>query len=166
MKRKFGKAIRLVESYLSSTEELPDVLAGRIVAMVLIGILFLVIGVFVGCRLHELDFVVWSVVLAALVLGRCTVLIHTVKRYGFEVLEGKVEKVHEIPATGVCTVTLVLWDGQKIKLLLGTQRRIRMGVTYRFYFCKRGKSIVRRQQADIGTGNSMYLGCEEIGNKA
>lgn len=132
--------------------------------MALIAILFLSIGVFTGCHTHSAGLALWSVVLAVLVLGRCAALIYTVKKHGYGTLEGKIEKVHDIPAVGVCMVTLVLRDGQKTKLLLGTQRRFRTGAMYRFYFSWKEERADGGSRLDAGTGNSIYLGCEECGN--
>ena len=164
VKEKLEQTMHLIEIFLTDTAEIPHVLMDRIVVMMLIATLFLSIGVFAGYRVREAGFILWSVVIAVLVLGRCIGLFYKVKRRGYKILEGRVEKIHEIPATSIGTITLKLSDGQKAKLLLGTQRRFRIGAAYRFYFCRGVKRMDGGQQTDAGIGNSLYLGCEEVGN--
>lgn len=131
--------------------------------MAVIAVLILSIGIFTGCQLRSAELIWWSVVPAALVLVRCVLLLYAVNKNGYEVLEGRIGKVRAIPAMDICMVTLLLADGDMTKLLLGKQRTLKAGKTYRFYFCgKSGKDAA--SQTDAGTGNGLYIGCEEIGN--
>ena len=154
----------VAEGFFLSIRKLPQVLLERTAVMAVIAILFFAIGIFTGFRMQRTELILWSAVLALLILCRCLTLISTVGKYGYEVLEGKIEKVHDILFVNACTATLLLEDGSTTRLLLGKQGRFKTGKRYRFYFCRKCESAGGKVRKNDRTCKSLYLGFEEIGD--
>lgn len=143
--------------------QIPFYFADRVRKLCILSFFILFFGLFMGIAQSSVNLAAWSAVLGIWGLVKAFFTAREALAGEYEAVEGIVTGIQRIyPIGRLQRVNISGSDGRQTELLLDRGVRIRLWMTYRFYFRKKETALtgIRRIDAAFNTGS--FYGFEEI----
>lgn len=157
---------RLEHSYkrVSGKQKIPPILTDRIRKMGILSFLFLLIGAFMGLQMKSPGFIIWSVILGAIVFMQAYRLQKDAESGNYETVEGIVlDAAQSFPGAKFQKIKISLREGGETVLLLEKRIRLEKGCQYRFYFRSRVNDLSGIGAVDAALNTGTFYGYEKTG---
>lgn len=144
--------------------DIPGIFADRVLKVSILSFIILLFGSFMGIQMKSPGFILWSVILSAVLFIYTLCLLRTALSGNYEVVEGTVlEVTGKSPFWKFQKIKIGFADGKETELLLEKNIRMEQGSQYRFYFSIRQDVLSGIKTVDAALSTGSFYGMEKLG---